>query len=119
MFIDWDNAGPGSRLWDLSYAAHGFLSLDTKVPAHDFGVRLAALVRGYGLDGHGRRRLADLLVPRIMSMHALLERGFRETRQPWCRLWEQGHGDTWLSHAKYVEANLPLLAAAMLDTPRW
>lgn len=23
VFIDWDGAGPGSRLWDLSYAAHG------------------------------------------------------------------------------------------------
>lgn len=30
MFTDWDNAGPGSRLWDLSYAAHGFLPLDRR-----------------------------------------------------------------------------------------
>jgi hypothetical protein len=26
-FIDWDGAGPGSRLWDLAYAAHGFVPL--------------------------------------------------------------------------------------------
>ena len=80
-------------------------------------MRLAALVGGYGLDEQGRRRLADLLVPRIMSMHALLEGGFREKNQAWCRLWEQGHGDTWLSHAKYVEANLSSLAAPILDAP--
>jgi aminoglycoside phosphotransferase (APT) family kinase protein len=23
-FIDWDTAAPGTRLWDLAYAAHGF-----------------------------------------------------------------------------------------------
>jgi thiamine kinase-like enzyme len=27
VFIDWDGAGPGSRLWDLGYAAHGFVPL--------------------------------------------------------------------------------------------
>jgi hypothetical protein len=27
VFIDWDGAGPGSRLWDLAYAAHGFVPL--------------------------------------------------------------------------------------------
>ena len=26
-FIDWDGAGPGSRLWDLAYAAHGFVPM--------------------------------------------------------------------------------------------
>jgi Ser/Thr protein kinase RdoA (MazF antagonist) len=27
VFIDWDGAGPGSRLWDLAYAAAGFVPL--------------------------------------------------------------------------------------------
>ena len=27
VFIDWDGAGPGSRLWDLGYAAKGFIPL--------------------------------------------------------------------------------------------
>ncbi|MDX2536350.1 phosphotransferase [Streptomyces scabiei] len=26
-FIDWDAAGPGSRLWDVAYAMHGFIPL--------------------------------------------------------------------------------------------
>ena len=26
-FIDWDTAAPGSRLWDLAYALHGFVPL--------------------------------------------------------------------------------------------
>lgn len=117
VFIDWDGAGPGSRLWDLSYAAHGFLPLAPETPPREAGHRLAALVDGYGLDEQGRRDLADLLAPRIMSMHALLERGFRERSSPWCRLWEQGHGEIWRSHAEYAEEHLSLLAAAMLDAP--
>ncbi len=27
VLIDWDNAGSGSRLWDLAYPAHGFIPL--------------------------------------------------------------------------------------------
>ncbi|MFI2076838.1 MULTISPECIES: hypothetical protein [Streptomyces] len=26
-FIDWDTAGPASRLWDVAYAVHGFIPL--------------------------------------------------------------------------------------------
>ena len=26
-FIDWDTAAPGTRLWDLAYAVHGFVPL--------------------------------------------------------------------------------------------
>jgi len=118
VFIDWDNAGPGSRLWDLSYAAHGFVPLAPEASPREAGRRLAALADGYGLDEQGRRTLADLLVSRIMSMYALLERGFHEKAQPWCRLWEQGHADTWRSHAEYTEQHLSFLAAAMLDAPQ-
>jgi hypothetical protein len=31
VFIDWDGAAPGSRLWDLAYAITGF------VPLHSHG----------------------------------------------------------------------------------
>ncbi|NNN09317.1 MAG: phosphotransferase [Acidimicrobiaceae bacterium] len=41
-FIDWDNSGPGSRLWDLAYAAHGFvpLSPDASISDEVAGQRL-------------------------------------------------------------------------------
>lgn len=26
-FIDWDAVGPGSRLWDVAHALHGFIPL--------------------------------------------------------------------------------------------
>lgn len=37
VFIDWDNAGPGSRLWDLAYAAHGFVPLEPNIAPRKAG----------------------------------------------------------------------------------
>jgi thiamine kinase-like enzyme len=49
-FIDWDGAGAGSRLWDLAYAAHGFvpLSEDASLSDESATERLAALVVARG-----------------------------------------------------------------------
>lgn len=117
VFIDWDNAGPGSRLWDLAYAAHGFVPLAPEMPVGEAGSRLAALVDGYGLDEQGRRELVDLLVPRILSMYSLLERGSRDRVQPWSRLWAEGHGQVWRSYAEYASQHLSALSAPMLHAP--
>ncbi|OYV66164.1 MAG: hypothetical protein B7X07_00380 [Actinobacteria bacterium 21-64-8] len=47
-FIDWDGAGPGSRLWDLAYAAHGFVPLSPRaeLTLDEAARRLRALVEG-------------------------------------------------------------------------
>ncbi|MBW4079594.1 MAG: phosphotransferase, partial [Acidobacteria bacterium] len=93
-FIDWDGAGPGSRLWDLAYAAHGFvpLSPDASISDDAASQRLAALINGYGLDQQERIHLVDLLGPRIWSMYELLRNGHEMDVQPWSRLSDKGHG---------------------------
>lgn len=63
VLIDWDNCGPGSRLWDLAYAAHGFLPLAAETAVEAAARGLGALVDGYGLDEEGRLGLAELLFP--------------------------------------------------------
>lgn len=115
VLIDWDTCGPGSRLWDLAYAAHGFVPLAPETTVVEAGSRLAALADGYGLDEQGRVDLCDLLVPRIRSMYELLLRGHQEQTQPWCRLWEQGHGDIWFRHAEYTDAHLAAIKSALLN----
>src|SRR5262245_42072127 len=37
VFIDWDGAAPGTRLWDLAYAAHGFVPLSLHRPDRPSG----------------------------------------------------------------------------------
>jgi Ser/Thr protein kinase RdoA (MazF antagonist) len=105
-FIDWDNAGPGSRLWDLAYAAHGFVGMAAGNDAETDAARLVSLVDGYGLARDDRLRLVTLLVARTRAMYSLLHNGFLTGRQPWARLYEEGHGSHWGPAADYIEANM-------------
>ena len=116
VFIDWDNAGPGTRAWDLAYAAHGFVPLAPGVSLTSACRRLAALADGYRLDDEGRRSLAELLVPRIESMFDLLREGHRRGADPWARLWLEGHGRVWAEDAEYVRRHLLDLRAALTGT---
>lgn len=113
VFIDWENAAPGSRLWDLAYAAHGFAPLQPSIPVPLAASRLAALADGYRLDDDGRQQLADLLARRIRSMYDLLSEGHRSRTQPWALLWDKGHGDVWLADATYTERHDSALRAAL------
>ncbi len=115
VFIDWDCAAPGSCLWDLAYAAHGFVPLAPDGnPAVD-GARLRALVDGYGLDERERHALVSLLAPRTRSMYELLRSGAETGQQPWARLYAEGHGDHWGRATSYIEEHTEAWTRALLD----
>lgn len=114
VFIDWDGAGPGSRLWDLGYVAHGFLPLRAGGDPDVDGPRLRALVDGYGLDAQQRLALPGLTAAHIRGMFDLLRSGHRTGAQPWARLWAEGHGDHWGPAAAFAEANVDRFTAALL-----
>jgi Ser/Thr protein kinase RdoA (MazF antagonist) len=117
VFIDWDGAGPGSRLWDLGYAAHGFVPL---APDGDPAVdapRLRALADGYGLDQRQRLDLPALIAAHTRGMYDLLRTGARTGTQPWARLYAEGHADHWGPAADYVERNEAIWTDA-LTRPR-
>jgi hypothetical protein len=114
VFIDWDGAGPGSRLWDLAYAAGGFVPLAAGGdPAVD-GPRLRALADGYGLDAGQRRELPALIGAPTRGMFDLLTRSARTGAQPWARLYAEGHADHWGAAADYIERNRDAWARALL-----
>ena len=114
VFVDWDTAAPGSRLWDLAYAAHGFVPLAPATDPALAGRLLASLADGYGLTEVERTGLAAVLGRRVWSMFSLLEHGGRSGVQPWARLWAQGHGEVWRTDAEYVERHQDALLAALL-----
>lgn len=101
-WIDWDAAGPGTRLGDLAWAAISFADLD---PA---GVR--ALADGYGLDEADRRALAARLPGRAQGMVDLLRAG----GEPWSRLAAEGHLATWQAITARAAAARPAVEAALL-----
>jgi hypothetical protein len=115
-FIDWDGAGPGSRLWDLAYAAHGFVPLGPHAHFSDdmAAARLAALVDGYSLDSTQRVELINMIGPRIRSMYDFLQRAHESGVEPWTTLWSEGHGDAWRANALYAEQRRTVWENALL-----
>ncbi|WP_433131291.1 phosphotransferase enzyme family protein [Micromonospora sp. CA-240977] len=104
VLIDWDGAAPGSRLWDLAYAAQSMAGLRADRPVRQSAARLRTFVDGYGLDDASRPALAALLGRRARAMYDLLREGARQQRQPWARIWTED-GPYWLATADYLDAH--------------
>jgi Ser/Thr protein kinase RdoA (MazF antagonist) len=114
-FIDWDGAGPGSRLWDLAYAVTGFVPMQSGGdPAAD-GPRLRALADGYRLSAVQRAELPPLIAAHTRGMFDLLRNSAGTGDQPWARLYSEGHGDYWGQAADYIASHLTTWTRALGD----
>jgi Ser/Thr protein kinase RdoA (MazF antagonist) len=108
-FFDFDNAGPGTRIWDLAYAAHGFARLSPASTPEQAAAKLAALADGYRLDDAGRGELIDTIHARILSMFELLRHGGEVGNEPWGRLWVKGEGVVWKANADFFATHYATL----------
>ncbi|CAL9359711.1 hypothetical protein SUDANB121_00650 [Nocardiopsis dassonvillei] len=115
VFIDWDGAGPGTRMGDLGYAAHGFVPLHAGGDPRADAARLRALADGYGCDRAQREELPDAVHHRVRGMYDLLVEGGRTGRAPWADLYAQGHADHWGPAADYVAGHRALWLDALLS----
>lgn len=106
IFIDWDAAGPSTRLWDLAYAAQAFTLQDPHQDPAVAGSRLAAFVDGYGADESLRAALPETMVQRAAAMLELLDSSHRAQREPWGSMYVAGHGEHWRSVLRYTETYL-------------
>ncbi|MBE4720008.1 aminoglycoside phosphotransferase [Pseudarthrobacter sp. AB1] len=105
VFIDWDAAGPSTRLWDLAYAAQSFGVLFEGQPVEEATLRLRAVVDGYGADEPLRRALPEALGKRAAAMYNLLKSSHGTGFQPWADMHVNGHGEHWRAAAEYVLRN--------------
>jgi Ser/Thr protein kinase RdoA (MazF antagonist) len=105
VFIDWDGAGPSTRLWDLAYAAQSFGMLFEGQPVESAAARLRALVDGYGADLALREALPATMAKRAAAMFELLRSSSESGFQPWAEMYGNGHGEHWLAAADYVARN--------------
>jgi hypothetical protein len=103
-FIDWDTAAPGTRLWDLAYAMHGFapLSANPAFQRDDAGRRLRLIADAYGLTERQRLDIIPLLARRTRAVHDFLAGQAARGTQPWTGLWQEGHGDAWRADTSYI-----------------
>lgn len=105
VFIDWDGAGPSTRLWDLAYAAQSFTVNDARTDPADAAADLAALVDGYGADQALRDALPAALGRRAGAMLELLRSSHASGREPWGSMYTAGHGEHWRAATRYAEAH--------------
>lgn len=107
--IDWDLAAPSSRAWDLCYAAHRFVPLSAPVSAHAFGfdpmpnqgARLRLFAEAYGGE-IPPAELLDLLVVRLGSIAADIEREIRLGNPAFDRHRDERHGDAYRQDIAYI-----------------
>ncbi|WP_426979979.1 phosphotransferase (plasmid) [Pseudarthrobacter sp. O4] len=105
VFIDWDAAGPSTRLWDLAYAAQSFGVLFDGQPVDEAALRLRAVVDGYGAGATLRKALPAAMAKRTAAMYELLESSHETGFQPWADMYVNGHGEHWRAAAEYVLRN--------------
>lgn len=102
VFIDWDGAGPSTRLWDLAYAAISFGRLFPTDEPEAAASRLNTFVNGYDAEEHLRAALPATMARRARAMHTLLLRSQEVGEQPWASMYTDGHGQHWDSTAGYI-----------------
>lgn len=105
VFIDWDGAGPSTRLWDLAYAAQAFAMLIDGEPVEAAASRLRDFVSGYGADTSLREALPKTMATRTAAMAELLRTSSETGLQPWADMHENGHGGFWSAATEYVTRN--------------
>lgn len=115
VFIDWDLAAPGRRMWDLAWALHSFVGLwpDSSLTHGDTVRRIAAFCDGAEVDRAGRRQLLDVVVERTRHHAHMLRSRAREGDSRYQRLVADGHADAWEQGSDHVAANRDRWATAL------
>jgi hypothetical protein len=54
------------------------------------------------LTGQQRLDIIPLLSRRTQAMHTFLAQQAAQGKQPWSRLWQEGHGATWQADTRYI-----------------
>lgn len=109
VFIDWDNAAPGTRLWDLAWAAITFPPIEPDCDLAVAATAIRALVDGYRLQPAQYGQLLRLMAQRAGACSDLLVDGARTERQPWARLHAEGHNQYWAPVADYIGSHASTL----------
>lgn len=117
VFIDWDGAGPSTRLWDLAYAATAFGHLFPHADISESAARLRAFVRGYGADEALRETLPAAMAKRAHAMHDLLRRSHEVGREPWATMFVEGHGEHWAGTAQFIQDHEVHRHATLRNSP--
>lgn len=104
VFIDWDLAAPGRRMWDLAWALHSFVGLWPDSPLTDCQIigRISAFCDGAEVADRDRPELLVIVVERTRHHVAMLRDRARSGAAEYQRLVIGGHADSWEHASDYV-----------------
>jgi hypothetical protein len=123
-FIDWDQASPGLRIWDVAYTLWHFVPLYDDEKCAQFGCEASLDVRAQRVRGFCD---AYALPPTRAVLGAVIERQRRarnrirslaEAGDPaYQRLWQSGVREDIFRASRFVERNSPALARYLTVEP--
>jgi hypothetical protein len=116
--IDWETAAPGSRIWDVAYAAYRFVPLSSALPAAagpaaGLGRRLARFCDAYGLAGADRERLLPTAIRRVSALRDLIVTGAAGGNPVFAAHLADGHADAYGADLAHLRAAAGVLAASL------
>lgn len=104
-FIDWDGAGPTTRIADLAYAIRSFAQLDQFHDPEEALPLLRGILDGYEASVQDRAALLPAMIERAEAMRDLLFGSVATGEQPWASMAVDGHGANWSAAAVYLREN--------------
>jgi hypothetical protein len=119
VMIDWDFAGPGSRLWDLAWVAHSWCPLTRPAPHYgpapaepaEQARRLRLLSDAYGVDD--RAALVDVLWERVRATPGWIEERAADGEPAFASMVASGHHDFYRRVLVYMDSIRPAVDAAL------
>jgi hypothetical protein len=108
VLIDWDLAAPGTRLWDVAWAAYRWVPLYDAPTRDRLGLppldlaRLRLLVDAYGLDAADRADLIPTIEARLECLIETARTWGGQGRAGWEDVWRDTGGRQWQAGLAYV-----------------
>lgn len=121
--IDFDMAGPGTRLLDVYNTAMHWAPLGAPEDVHpDWPVRGGAerlgrvriLADAYGLGERDREAMPDLAITRCDSSWVRMKASAERLGGGWARMWDEGVGGVILRRKQWLEDNRALMLETLL-----
>jgi aminoglycoside phosphotransferase (APT) family kinase protein len=116
--IDWETAAPGSRVWDVAYAAYRFVPLSSWAPAAvrppaTQARRLAQFCDAYGLGGADRARLLPMAVRRVSALRDLIVSEAAKGHPVFAAHLADGHAEAYGADLAHLRAAAGVLAGSL------
>jgi Ser/Thr protein kinase RdoA (MazF antagonist) len=119
--VDFDLAGPASRLLDVVNTAMWWVPLrhPADLAPHwqvlDVPARLGMFADAYGLDRERRERFVPLALERAAAGRARMRAAAEQLGGGWARMWDEGVGDVILRRQEWLVRQRAALEAALLS----